>query len=618
MAFPDYTEKVDVVELSTDSIFRQLVGNIAYVVPDVTDLTDAETEIKTEIEKRYNINLFSSVDAGDVDWTNYNVILLSPGLTLADLDALKFIEKPVLTFDSSHPNQLLAMTTNAGTSSTNETQIDIQTIEQQIISGADITATGYTTVYSAADTLTGVTLAGVTDIIDLAVKVGTAYSCLCVLEKDAVNADGDPNPDIRIFFGMLSGDRFTATGLNLLLQALLYAGCMASNVSHSTYQLLKKLETIEYKSSMIGGFPMGDLYFVSTSGDDANDGTSWPKAKLTIAAAVPLCTPMNNDYIFVAPGNYDEDAAVTGVTCNVSSVHIIGPGDLRTKVDNSDAGAQYIFNVTQAYIEITGVLIENAVNTVEGIYVTGNFPFIHHNYISGAMENGIHINGSANGIVEHNIIQLSTNDGIELTNTDSFKIRHNDIMGVGDYGIHLNGNAVDDNFVYDNRINGRAGVTDIGINIVLGDNNIVVDNWIAECATLPIQDTGSNNIVVGNHVDKISGSFDVLVADAGNLTVKVTNIDLPSSCEFIIQCDIDTINENEAGKTVTIYAYAKVDGANYRIVDLVNFLAGTDEVHPVLRVASEGGKAKLRISTKMSAVVTATRAIPYKIVQVNS
>ena len=126
MAFPDYTEKVDIVELSTNSVLRELCGNICFIVPDVTNLTARETSIKTEIEKKYNIYLFSNVDSGNIDFSNFNVIILSTGLTLSDLDNLKSLEKPIITLDATHPNQLLSMTTNATTDSTSITQIQRQ------------------------------------------------------------------------------------------------------------------------------------------------------------------------------------------------------------------------------------------------------------------------------------------------------------------------------------------------------------------------------------------------------------------------------------------------------------------------------------------------------------
>ena len=150
----------------------------------------------------------------------------------------------------------------------------------------------------------------------------------------------------------ISGDKLNSTGLDLLLQSVLYVGCMASNVSNSSYQLLKKLQAIEYKVGYQRSFPLGELYFVSTSGNDSNSGLTWPEAKLTIDAGVGLCSGNNNDYIFISPGSYDEKVLMK------DGVNLRGSGPETTFMNGDQfEGAVVTFNQTKLNPVLTGFTI---------------------------------------------------------------------------------------------------------------------------------------------------------------------------------------------------------------------------------------------------------------------
>ena len=54
------------------------------------------------------------------------------------------------------------------------------------------------------------------------------------------------------------------------------------------------------------------VLYVSKSGDDANDGSGWGKAKLTIGAAVSAAS--NGDEIKIGPGTFNENVSLEGLT----------------------------------------------------------------------------------------------------------------------------------------------------------------------------------------------------------------------------------------------------------------------------------------------------------------
>lgn len=103
-----------------------------------------------------------------------------------------------------------------------------------------------------------------------------------------------------------------------------------------------------------GALPAGDILFVDgTNGaDGANEGLTWDEAFKTISYAISKAS--TNDAIVVAPGTYDEGAAIT---INVEGLKIIGSdssrNQYRTLIYGNEANALFI--VKEDNIEISNL-----------------------------------------------------------------------------------------------------------------------------------------------------------------------------------------------------------------------------------------------------------------------
>ena len=64
----------------------------------------------------------------------------------------------------------------------------------------------------------------------------------------------------------------------------------------------------------------GDLFVHAASGDDANDGSSWAKAKRSIQSAVDLAKSQTGCMIVVAPGRYDPISSTDNVSMSIQAI----------------------------------------------------------------------------------------------------------------------------------------------------------------------------------------------------------------------------------------------------------------------------------------------------------
>lgn len=363
------------------------------------------------------------------------------------------------------------------------------------------------------------------------------------------------------------------------------------------------------------GESLGDPYFVDGSLAASGAGTSWATAVLTIQEAVDLSS--DDDVIFIAPGTYDEDTTAGGVTFGTQAgIHIIGLGPWAVKVVNSHAGATAVFTINgNNRIEITGLTIYEGTATVMGIAITtGDYLWIHHNLFRGTMENGIQLVAGWLCRIEDNWFNNMTDDAIEMTGAALFNvIKGNVIWAPGGVGININHATTINNFVVDNIING-ANTTATGINVA-GNYNSISGGFIGGCTTA-ISDSGLFNIWDVPVDVVLKGTFNRTVANGTTeITTDIDAIDLPSSGDYEIVFDLNTLVIAAEGGTFTMRLYQNIGDVTGRIVDISTFLVGTDVVHPSVSHSFEGGPTRMRVTHQVSAAVTGDRSIPYKIIQ---
>ena len=115
------------------------------------------------------------------------------------------------------------------------------------------------------------------------------------------------------------------------------------------------------------GNNVGNVYYVTTSGSDSNNGTSWSTAFLTLIYAISQCTSGQRDVIFIAPGTYDETAnGVTGITVDKASLLIRGVGEGVTITNSNTVNNGRVFYVTADYVNLTNIGIEKGETTSTG------------------------------------------------------------------------------------------------------------------------------------------------------------------------------------------------------------------------------------------------------------
>lgn len=359
------------------------------------------------------------------------------------------------------------------------------------------------------------------------------------------------------------------------------------------------------------------VFFVSVAGAGDADGSTAGNALLGSDSVITdnATADVRDIFVFLA-GNYNINGAVGGLAISVAGVKAFGLGQTITSVENSNASATAVFSMTAAECEMAGFFVNETTNTVEGCIVTGSACHIHDNWFS-AGENGIRVNAVTRCVISHNVFDAPTNDGIELIGATTFtRIFDNDFLRCVDNGISLNGDDVDTNHVHTNRINGNNGATDYAVQILLGDNNVVSDNWFGQLGTWPVNNTGSNNIFADNHDGgAYTSTHDITTAnDKSETTITgLDDLDLWTNGHVYISIDVQELIDAGEGGVCTVLLKEKIDNTNYRPVKINVFdVAGGDTVHPTLDWGFEGGDAKARATIQCTDDVTATRTVTWK------
>jgi len=237
---------------------------------------------------------------------------------------------------------------------------------------------------------------------------------------------------------------------------------------------------------------IGDVYYVSPSGDDSNPGSlSQPWRSIQKAAD----TLTSGETVYIREGAYNEQVRV------VNTVTIDGSG---IPIDEW-GGLVEIFGLI--FIRVSGFRIINS--TSAGILVDESAEvMIDGNTIYNTVSSGIGVWSSSGVIIDGNEVELANNDGeqenITVAGTDNFQVRYNHVHhggpgSLGGEGIDAKDGATNGK-VYGNHVH---HLTRVGI---------YVDAW----------DKHTYNIdVFGNLVHDIADEGFMLSSEAGGLLQNV-------------------------------------------------------------------------------------------------
>lgn len=130
--------------------------------------------------------------------------------------------------------------------------------------------------------------------------------------------------------------------------------------------VLTNVTTVPY-ADVAGYVKMGVTYYVSPTGNDANDGLTYPTAKATISNALGYA--VNGDVVVVGPGTYDVTAEI--MVTNAVTVKSSG-GYLQTIVQRTGTQSNRIFTVSGIGAVVDGFTIANGIAPYDGVTLQGN------------------------------------------------------------------------------------------------------------------------------------------------------------------------------------------------------------------------------------------------------
>lgn len=256
----------------------------------------------------------------------------------------------------------------------------------------------------------------------------------------------------------------------------------------------------------------GNIYYVSTSGNDANPGTSSsPWRSLAKAAA----TAAAGDIVNVRGGTYYETLSPARSGTSAAKITFKSyPGE--TAVING-GGSRYGINFSsKSYLRFEGFEITSS---TKGLYSDGSNTgnefignSVHHN--SGS---GVHWRSESYGLIENNQI-YNNGEGLVMTYADHNTARHNTIYMNTVDGIYVDYsqyNTVDHNVVRDH-VWSSASHSD-AMQFWQSPNNTITNNLVYR--TVAYQNSGSQGIFVSYSAGSVIKNNVVSQSEAYNFNV---------------------------------------------------------------------------------------------------
>ncbi len=292
-------------------------------------------------------------------------------------------------------------------------------------------------------------------------------------------------------------------------------------------------------------------YWVSTSGNDANAGTSAAPFKRIQIGASHLHA---GDTLNIMAGNYTEgvilgwdDTGTYGLLNGTSAAHITiqadpaaAPGTVIISAQNNKTHDGIDLEPGNSWIDIKGITVTNGNGSItrDGIHVSGSDDCSVKNCtVTGVIRFGMFCSFTTNFLVQGNSVSNTVGNGssdqghgIYISNSDvNPTVRGNVIFNNTTQGLHLNGDIsqggtgmidgalIEGNLIYGN---GANGINGDGVENSRIQNNIIYNNGKHGIVIYQIDAAAgsTNNVIVNNTIyqPNSSGAAIQLVNGATN------------------------------------------------------------------------------------------------------
>ena len=255
----------------------------------------------------------------------------------------------------------------------------------------------------------------------------------------------------------------------------------------------------------------------------------------TIQQAVNNATA--GDTIIVRDGTYNENIDVTVAYLTIQSEN--GSANCIVNASNSN---DYVFDVQQNYVNISGFTVENATEVWKaGIYL---YDREHCNISDNNVTNnnyGIYLNSSSNNMLTNNT--ASNNDqGISLNNADNNMLTNNTASDNGN-GIHLLSSS--NNMLTNNTVNSNNGC---GIYSQASSDNTLTNNTASDNNDGIYLHSSSSNMLTNNTANSNNKWGILLKWSSSNnmLTNNTANSNNNDGIYLHSSCNYNSLTENTA------------------------------------------------------------------------